>query len=136
MPVTIQWLDEQQSILLHNYNGRWTPPDAYQVADDTVIMLATLDHPVDLIVDFTGSRSKVTNVLQFVKDLEERTSPNQRLVVAVNFDTYLKSMLLLAQPTAPKLLGYLHFVSSRDEALRVIEDYRSHSTTDQVSFQH
>ncbi|MFN8374159.1 MAG: hypothetical protein U0694_14940 [Anaerolineae bacterium] len=125
MPVAIQWLDEQHTILLHNYNGRWSAGDAYQIAEKTALMLNELAYPVDLIVDFSGSRSKAENALIMIKELESRISRHQRLIVAVNFDTYLKSMLLLAQKSAPRLTGNLHYARSRGEALRFINDYRS-----------
>lgn len=117
------WLDEEKTILCQRYLTKMTSEVFYKMADASVEALATVDHPVDVIVDnqmgfdMRGFASTASHVNRIVP-------PNQRLVVVVTPGRVLGSVAGLVRKIAPKATENLHFVNSVEEAMEFIHTYR------------
>jgi hypothetical protein len=55
MPVTLEWLDDGQQVLLYTYTGRWTWDEYHAIITETHRRLAGITHPVYAILDFTAA---------------------------------------------------------------------------------
>lgn len=53
MPITIDWANDDHTVLLVNHSGKWTWDEAFVVREDWNARLTSAEHPVHLIFDFT-----------------------------------------------------------------------------------
>ncbi len=51
MPLKIEWLDNEQTIICCTGEGTWTWDDYHQALDEIVNMFKTVQHRVDLVID-------------------------------------------------------------------------------------
>jgi hypothetical protein len=119
MPITVEWGNAEQTIIVIRYEGRWDVKDVHAGLDKVFDMLGTVDHTVDSIVDMSQSKSSPTNLLAAAGRVE-RKAPNTGRTVIVNVNTYLKAIADIARYVAPKTVGRTYFVKSLEEAYQVL----------------
>lgn len=119
MPITVEWGNAEQSIIVIRYEGRWDVKDMHAGLDKVFDMLSTVHHTVDSIVDMTQSKSSPTNLLAAAGRVE-RKAPNTGRTVIVAVNTYLKAIADIARYVAPKTVGRTYFVKTLEEAYQVL----------------
>jgi hypothetical protein len=119
MPITVEWGNAEQSIVVIRYEGRWDGKDVHTALDQVFDMLSTVDHTVDFIVDMSQSKSTPTNLLAAAGRVERR-APNTGRTVIVAVNTYLKAIADIARYVAPKTVGRTYFVKTLEEAYEVL----------------
>jgi hypothetical protein len=92
MPVTIQWDNEEKSIVRMQYVGRWTWEELYAATTQSHTMLDEVDHKVDFIHDWLKSNAIPANAIVHSKNLIEKRHPNVGIVVLVWTNPVIKAM--------------------------------------------
>jgi hypothetical protein len=119
------WFDEERTIVCQRFLRGFTLADVYHGAETSAQMLATVDHPVDIIIEAHGI-PKMAGIFQLAQHVNRIVPPNQRLVVGVGTNNLLRSMVEISSKVAPKATENIHFVDTLDDALALIESYRAH----------
>lgn len=118
------WYDDEKTIIYHRYTRGFTIVDFYRAAETSAQMLATVPHPVDIIIE-TQSLPKMSGMFSAAQHVNRIVPPNQRLVVAVGANSVLRSMVEITRKIAPRATQNIHFVDTLEDALAYIEAYRS-----------
>ena len=124
MNVNIQWKDEQRTILYQDFNGPWTVEDYYRTVDHTFALMNQVDHPVDIIADFSANTAAFCHLLAAAgKDeagQQARVHRNQRSIVVVGGGTYMRSLMNMGRRVAPHLMRNLFQADTLYEAHAVL----------------
>jgi hypothetical protein len=118
---TVEWLNPEQTILIQRFIGEYGVAEYQQVATETAKLLKTVDHPVDIILDFTEGHARKENFLASLGSIERKVQPNQRLLVVIKASSLLKNLATGMQSVAPKATDNMHFVETLEQALHLIQ---------------
>ncbi len=120
MAVQIRWLNEEKQIVVQTYQGDWTIKDFIATVNRTYRMIKQVSHPVDVISDFTKSARGPVHLMTLGSHLEKYVSPNQRLMIFVGANSYMRTMGAIAKRVSPTM-PYIHYVQTLDEAHEWVE---------------
>lgn len=120
MPYTVDWGNQEHTILIQTYHGDVTDHDFMSVVELSATMLGQVNHPVDIIIDTTDSRINISNMIVMMIYANKKVPPNQRLVVGIGAPPILRQVIMVGRRVAPKATEKVHFVDSLEEALRII----------------
>lgn len=120
VPVRMDWDNADRKVIRVTFEGNWDKKDIHRMIDKGVSMLDTVNHTVDSIFDFTHSAFSPRNLLGSVDGMENAHNHNARLVIFVNANLYIRSLINVARLLAPKTFAQVHFVDSLSAAYDVI----------------
>ncbi|MCA0459040.1 MAG: hypothetical protein LCI00_34135 [Chloroflexi bacterium] len=123
MPVSMDWDNADHSIIRVTFQGQWERDDIERMITKGVSMLETVNHEVDSIFDFTQSTFSPRKLLASVDRMENTHNPNERLVIIVNANIYIRSVIKVARVLAPKTFAYIYFVDCLSSAYTLIEQF-------------
>lgn len=116
----MDWDNHEHTVIRVTFEGKWDISDIHRMINKGVSMLETVHHKVDAIFDFTHSTFSPKNILSTIDRMESTHSPNERMVILVNANVYVRSIIKVARVLAPKTFAHLHFVDSIEAAYEVI----------------
>jgi hypothetical protein len=122
MPIQVQWDNPEKTILCQKFEGKWTGPDYYASLDEMSRLLKEVDHRVHLIGDMTSSVGiPALNLLaasgRIVKFMENQFST----ITVVKAHSYFQSLVNVVRRMSPVLAERVYFVSTREEASKLLE---------------
>jgi hypothetical protein len=120
VPITVDWDNPQQTIIRAVFNGKWDADDLHRMISDGRDMIKTVLHPVDCIFDFTHSTSSPTSALAIVQGLDVWRVQNERLVIIVNANGYIRTLCNIGRKLAPMTFEHLVFVDRLTDAYHAI----------------
>jgi hypothetical protein len=128
MTILIDWHNPEKNLLVERYIDKWTTQDVYWMVDKAYEMLASVDHPVDIVVDYVNSDSSITNLiasstLSLRRYVDKRTHPNSRFIVLVGATTLLRTALKVKM-LRPKAIDKAQFVDTFEDAILLINSQR------------
>ncbi len=126
MAVQIRWLDDDKRIVIQTYQGDWTIKDFMLTVNRTYRLLETVDYPVDVITDFTKSARGPVHLQNLGRHMEKHTSANQRLIIFVGANQYIRTMGAIAKRVSPGT-PFIHYVQTLDEAQTFIQSHLAHT---------
>jgi hypothetical protein len=135
MAILVDWHSEARTILHQRFIHTWSTSDYFQVIDRTYRLLGSVEHVVDVVVDFTESTSSPSRVLSSISlssasILETRVHPNQRLVVVLGADSYLKAVFNMWSRILPRAMHNVAYAGNFSEALGMIARYNTGAPID------
>ena len=83
MPIEYQWVDETQTLVLVTLKGKVPTEDFYTGDARLCAMLDSVDHPVDMISDYTRRNYFAPGYAERVQKMDSLYRPNLRFVVFV-----------------------------------------------------
>lgn len=125
MSIPLAWLDSSHTVLVQNFNRKWTMDDYYEAIEATYTLIDMVDHPVDIIVDISqkpASTSRLISAAGEVADETEmtRVHPNQRMMIVVGGGQFMRTIVDMGMKYAPRLSRSLFAADSFDEARMLI----------------
>ena len=120
MPVRMDWDNAEKTVIRVTFEGKWDKQDIYRMIEKGVSMLNTVNHKVDSIFDFTDSTFSPQKLLTTVDRMENTYSPNERLILIVHANVYIRSLVNVARVLAPNTFTHVHFVDSVNAAYAII----------------
>ena len=130
MPLEINWVNEEKTIMMHKYIGSWTIEENMAHLDTVYEIIDNLEHnqKVDMIIDVqqigyppTGMMSRG---LQYYRN---KRHPQQGILVIVGKTfllSFMKGLTAVAATVIPQA-KQVRFVDTIEEALHYIQSYRS-----------
>ncbi len=127
MSADIVWDNVEKTIIRVTFERQWEVGDMFRVINEGTQMLSTLTHKVDSIFDFTNSSVSPSKLLSTLERMEETHNDNERLLIIVHANRYLKSLAKVARLLAPNTFANLYFVDRLSEAYTIIEQHQEYS---------
>ncbi len=121
MPVSMDWDNPEKTIIRVTFEGVWDVSDIQRMITKGVSMLESVDHKVDSIFDFTHSHFSPRNLISTLDRMESTHHRNERLVVIVNANVYIRSMAKVGQALAPKTFAHMHFANGLNQAYAIVQ---------------
>jgi hypothetical protein len=121
MSFKIFWGNAQKTIIIHQYTDLLTLEDYHRCIDANAELLATVVHPVDLIIDVSTARISNQAFLSAGSHAERATPPNQRLIVAIQAPQHIRAIVNIGRTLFKRATANVHFVDTLEEAYRFIE---------------
>lgn len=124
MPIDIQWLQDEDNILLWDFNGAWTLQEFRDAREHTVAMIEDVKR-YDIILDMTNGIAPRFPMVAFQRVLKQPIIKRD-LVVLVTHDKFLLAAIdVLKKIRTPNLSQRrLAIVSTVEEAFEAIETNR------------
>ncbi len=120
---SIQWDNEEKTVVYQQYTGNAVKDDLYYLAEESAALLKSVEHTVHLIID--ERTIKLTLSSADIKFLEKNVPPNQGVVVMVVQKTdmnYKKFIQNFGQKLAPNAFFQTYFAASPDEARQLLQE--------------
>ncbi len=127
MSVDIAWDNAEKTIIKVTFDQQWETGDMFRIINKGTSMMLTVTHKVDSIFDFTHSLVSPSKLLSTLERMEETHNDNERLLIIVRANGYLKSLSKVAKLLAPKTFANLYFVDTIAEAYIIIEQQQQYS---------
>jgi hypothetical protein len=123
MTVTAAWLNPEKTILLYDFDGEWTWPEYHAAVDKSHLLLRTVPHTVDFIVNMAYSQHMPPNAYAHIIDAAQRRPANWGLsaVVVGPHLTFLRRFRSIIGRLLPGLGRHYVFVTTMEAARTVIQ---------------
>lgn len=124
MPITLTWLDDEQTILLQKFPSEWTVQSLLKMVDETRALVNEMDQDVCIIMDFSESQTRpMFNLMNSMAHMERNANAHIKLTVIIA-TTFLRTLFNTLKSFAPKASQNVLFAESQDEALQIIQQYQ------------
>ena len=123
MGYSIQWDNEEKTILLQQFTDKPDKEDLYALARESANMLASVPHTVHIIIDEHGNRLHLNAV--DIKLLENLVPANQGVVVMIVKESdlaYKKFLENAGKKLGPKAFKETSYASTLEEARHFLQD--------------
>lgn len=121
MPVTVNWDNDDKTIVRYQLSGAWTPEELFPALDQGAALMNSIDYPVDVILDFAGSTAfPLDKLFAMGRYAEGKTSANQRRVVMVRSLPVLRGLLDTMRRFLPRATRGVYFADTLDDAYALI----------------
>lgn len=120
MPIHISWYDEQKTILLEVFEGKWSVEDYYRLIDDAAAHLATVPHTVHIMIDAAKSALPPSAMMGGMRYAIRKRPLNQGITVFVQPGSLARALIELGKRFSPATTADVLIAASREEALALI----------------
>ena len=127
MSADIVWDNAEKTIIKVTFEQKWEVGDMFRIINEGTQMMLTVNHKVDIIFDFTNSSVSPSKLLSTIERMEETHNDNERLLLVVRANGYLRSLAKVAKLLAPNTFANLYFVDRISEAYTIIEQHQEYS---------
>lgn len=127
MPVSVQWYDEEQHIILYTFEGQWTWEELHGVLNEVSTMMGSVNHRVDAIIDLSSSRFVPSNALLKMRIESDQPSPNWGIGVFVQAGTFINALLETFKRLNRTVSQRYFIANSIDEAIEMIAKERDNA---------
>jgi hypothetical protein len=125
MPLSLQWDDEEHTILRQTVSGRWTQEEYQAMYEDMVVLYRSVPHDIDLIIDVSKNETNPLGMLYSMNSNERKVEPNHHSVTLVGSNTIIRVVANVASKIAPNMSRGLYFADTLDEAYARIAKSRA-----------
>lgn len=134
MKITVEWDNEQHTILRWVFQSRWSWDDYSTAQQESNEILAEIDHPVDVIGDLRNTSSLPSNALTAYRGFVAETAPNVDLIVLVGASRFVKAMVNVFVKVMPGKVPGTHFVMADtiDRAYTLIAEHQAKRTAENL----
>lgn len=121
MPIYISWGNDEHTLIIEKFVEPWTSVELMHMIETGVIMVSSVKHTVDIIIDFQDAKFNVP--IQFmpaVKRLKELGTMNRGTVIIVKAPSFIKSLIRFAQEFTPTTYTNIEFVDHISKAFALL----------------
>lgn len=123
MAIQVVWDNECKTAIRHDFAGRWTWDEFWELCRVTKCMVESVPHQVDIIANMRETvmprgRSTMSNM----RKARFLSAPNQGIIVVV-VNPFLKSLLSLFMSFDPEMIGIMFSAESVEQARQVIAEH-------------
>jgi hypothetical protein len=120
MPISVTWDNAEQTVICLTFDGRWTWDDYHTAASEISAMLNSVNHRVDLIVDFRTSELPNNAVKQVESGSALFWHPQAGFGVLVGVKGFIRSLLMLFIQVYPNSAQWLLLAASVEDAREML----------------
>lgn len=122
MPIHVHWDNDEKTILMEVFEGRWVIEDYYRMIDEAVERLAEVSHTVHIIADATQSTMPPTQIMIGMQYALKRIPSNQGLTVFVKLNRVMLMFVEVARQISPTVAKSTYMADTVEEARRLIAE--------------
>jgi hypothetical protein len=93
MGISVTWDDEEHSVIRFDYQGAWTWNELYDAVRESHLLLDTVNHTVDSIIDLEHSSLLPEHALSRAQNVVKMAHPNQGMTIVVGANTLVRTLL-------------------------------------------
>ncbi|MEO8607692.1 MAG: hypothetical protein ABI690_07430 [Chloroflexota bacterium] len=121
MPITVEWANAERTVLLYRVTEHWTWDDFHSANQTTHDLLVSIDHPVDLICDFSTSQTIPPRVLSNIgRALRQKRPGNVRQIVVVGVTGLLRNLADVLRTLYPNATANIIDAHTIEHAFRLL----------------
>lgn len=129
MPVTVNWYNEEKTIIYYEFDGIWTLDELWNIFNTKILeFVSDVPYLPDTIMSFNASTFTPTGLLSFWRHSYDWMQDNQletALVMFVNPPHILRGIGDTLRNLRVPIMQYMFFVESIEEAQTFIETFRA-----------
>ncbi len=125
MPMSLDWYDEAQRVVLFRVEGRWSFADLRALAAQFDALAAEVGGTVDAIGDFQRAGMPGGDFVATLRDVRRRPRPYLGAVVLVGMGGFIEGILTAARAVMPAAVEGVRTAASLEAAYRMIMDLRA-----------
>lgn len=123
MGIEVSWYDNDHTILLEVFEGKWLLEDYYRMVDQAAALLAATPHTVHIVADVSASSLPPSQMVGGMRYALKKMPANQGLAVFVGPGAFATALIELAKRFSPQTTTNLFIVTTRAEALALIAQH-------------
>lgn len=122
MAIQVNWDNDEQTIILYAFNGKWSWDDLFKALDKVESMAATVPHTVDAIIDLSSADLIPSGMIfsfdgnRQAKKLASRAERSRGEIVIAGANGFIRSIYDAFRAFDKKTAGGVHFTDTLDEA--------------------
>jgi hypothetical protein len=117
MAIRVFWDDQDKTVLRYEFSGLWTWDEFHAAMRQGWAMLDSVQHPVDVINDFSVCDFVPPNSLSHFVRAARRTHPNSRHIVVVGVhNPFLRAIGTILGRMFPEMAQKMSYADSLEEA--------------------
>lgn len=121
MPIIVEWANPERTVLLYRVVQHWTWDDFHAANQQSNDFFASVDHPVDLICDFSTSQTIPPRVLSNIgRALRQKRPSNVRQIVAVGITGLMRNLADVLRTLYPHATANVIDAHTIDHAFRLL----------------
>ena len=127
MPVEVKWRDENQTVILQIFSGRWTWDEFYEYNSHRIPeMMRQVNHTVHIVSDFTAGQSlPIGGAITHARNVVSHYPDNWGTLIVVSNNMFIQSMVNIFGKVFQTSFGdKVHSAESREEAYAIIESWQ------------
>jgi hypothetical protein len=125
MSIQVEWDNEDHRIIRFDYDDKWTWADHFAAVQQSVAMMKTVDHTVDMIINLENSSHLPPNALTNIRSTALKGTPNWRITVLVGMNTFAQLLMNMFGKINKDLGQHFVAVDTMEEAYALIADRRA-----------
>lgn len=124
MTITLQWEDEQQTILRYDIFAHWTADELEQRIDEAAAMMSTVNHPINIFVIVQGMSFMPIISVKTMRSIA--SAPTVRhpnfggTIVLIGANPFITNLFAIFQTIAPQAAHQYRFVDTLAEAHAIV----------------
>jgi hypothetical protein len=128
MTVSVSWFNGEKTLIIYKFEGRWGWDDLYQAIDEAVVLLDSVSHRVDIMLDLTQSGSVPNlnaNGLKYVANAPTTTHPNMGIFVMVGMKPFVRISFDIFSRIYPRATRQYRLANTLEDAISVVAKDRA-----------
>lgn len=132
MNITVDWYNDQKTIIYYKFKIGWTFQEFRNVYQDVYNMLDTVDHTVDAIVDLTEARIFPKDTLTEMRRLTFEQHENGGITVIITESAMSHTMYNFLKSVHKRFSEVFHLAKTLDKALYILDEPETSNTRIQL----
>jgi hypothetical protein len=124
MPVSVEWKNEEKTILAYTLDGQWTWNELYRAAERGVALNQNVGKDVYAVLDLRTSLGLPGGGVTQLTRLAEIPRPNTRIVLVVGGGALTASLVSIYKRIRFTSSTMVKWVPSMEDALLLIADFQ------------
>ena len=120
MPISIEWDDDEHTIIRWTFEGAWTWHEFVEVQVEFRKLLDDITYRVNVIADMQNAHTLPANSLTTFKQIDSNIHPNRDRVVVVGANAFVRTMAATFDRVFPSKTPDFLFADSIEEARKTL----------------
>ncbi len=125
MPISVEWDNEDKTAIRITYLDRWTWEENQQARQQTLDMIATVNHIVHTIHDMRQSHGLPTDIITQARKRIQKKHPQVGLIIVIGNKSFVHVLYDVFATIYDKLVHKRKFylVHSLEQAYQLIDEF-------------
>lgn len=129
MAIRVEWDDPSQNALRYVYEGSWNWDEFQQARKQARLLMDTVDHRVDIIIDVVQTGILPNNILSRANSIPRERHPNEGTIIIVGANPLIRFLYDVARRIYAEVIDYRGYrmVANLEEARSITRSQKDHA---------
>lgn len=130
MAIRVEWDDSSQYAVRYVYEGSWNWDEFQQARKQARLLMDTVDHKVDIIIDVVQTGILPNNILSRANSIPRERHPNEGTIIIVGANPLIRFLYDVARRIYAEVIDYRGYrmVANLEEARSIARSRTDRST--------